>query len=362
VEPVPEAAAPGGLQEQPWEPEAARVPFAVSVLPMVSTAGPGRHAHALSLNLLVGSSWIVHGAELGTVLNLTEREVRGAQLAGVGNILDGELTGYQAAGVFNIVGGRTRSLQAAGVFNLGPGPVSGLQAAGVFNLLEGPLSGAQLAGVFNRAEEVNGAQVGLVNISAEVRGGQVGLVNVATGEVRGTQVGLVNVARSVRGLPVGLVNVSQQGGFSWSGWITDDGYGYTGLQMSSGLVYTLLYGGTQLAGAPSLFAAGLGMGLRVPAGPFAVETDFSLQHAFEGAPQNWGAGFATGYSPLFPTARFLVGWKVFRSLVLFGGVVLNGHIPGGTLRTPLHTGTPLNLQFSSGSLELYPKLVAGLRV
>jgi hypothetical protein len=203
--------------------------------------------------------------------------------------------------------------------------------------------------------------VGLVNISGEVRGGQVGLVNVAGGEVRGTQVGLVNVARSMRGLPVGLVNVSQQGGFSWSGWITDDGCGYVGLQLSSGLVYTVLYCGTRLAASPSLFAAGLGMGLRVPAGPFAVETDLSIQHAFEGEPQEWGAGFATGYSPLFPTGRLLLGWRIFRSLALFGGVVLNGHIPGSTLRTPLHTGTPLDLQFSGGSLELYPSLVAGLR-
>ena len=393
AEPVPEAAAPGGLRGEPWEQEASRVPFAVGVLPMVSTAGPGRHVHALSLNLLVGSSWAVHGAELAGALNLTEREVRGAQLAGVGNILEGELTGYQAAGVFNLVGGRTRSYQAAGVFNivqgdsgyvqaagvfnlnagafrglgaagvfnLGRGPVSGLQAAGVFNLLEGPLVGAQVAGVFNRADEVAGAQVGLVNISGDVRGSQVGLVNVATGEVRGTQVGLVNVAHSMRGLPVGVVNVSEKGGFTWSGWITEDGYGYVGLQMSSGLLYTVLYGGTQLAGSPALVAAGLGMGLRVPAGPFTVETDFSIQHAFEGEPQDWGQGFATGYSPLFPTVRLLAGWKIFRSLALFGGVVLNGHIPGSTLRTPLHTGTPLAFNFANGSLELYPKLVAGLR-
>jgi len=218
-----------------------------------------------------------------------------------------------------------------------------------------------VAGVFNRADEVAGTQVGLVNISGDVRGSQVGLVNVATGEVRGTQVGLVNVAHSMRGLPVGVVNVSEKGGFTWSGWITEDGYGYVGLQMSSGLLYTVLYGGTQLAGSPALVAAGLGMGLRVPAGPFTVETDFSIQHAFEGEPQDWGQGFATGYSPLFPTVRLLAGWKIFRSLALFGGVVLNGHIPGSTLRTPLHTGTPLAFNFANGSLELYPKLVAGLR-
>jgi hypothetical protein len=208
---------------------------------------------------------------------------------------------------------------------------------------------------------VAGAQVGLVNISGEVRGSQVGLVNVASGEVRGSQVGLVNISRRIRGLPVGLVNVSEQGGFNWSGWVTEDGFGYVGLQMSSGLMYTVLYGGTELAKSPALFAAGLGLGLRLPVGPFTVETDFSLQHAFEGAPEEWGAGFANGYSPVFPTLRLLAGLKIFRSLALFGGVLLNGHVPGSTLQTPLHTGVPLDLKFSSGSLQLYPKLVAGLR-
>jgi len=234
----------------------------------------------------------------------------------------------------------------------------------VFNLLEGPLVGAQLSGVFNRASSVAGAQVGLVNISGEVRGTQVGLVNVAAGEVRGTQVGLVNIARQVHGLPIGLVNVSEKGGFHWSGWFAEGGFGYVGLQMSSGLVYTLLYGGTELTRAPDLFAAGVGLGVRVPMGPVSVEMDLSAQHVFEGDPSDWHAGFLTApYSSVFPTARLLVGLKVFRSLGVFGGVVFNGHVPGGTLLTPLHTGTPLDLHFSAsgGSLLLYPKLVAGLR-
>jgi hypothetical protein len=202
-----------------------------------------------------------------------------------------------------------------------------------------------------------------VNIaSGDVLGGQVGLVNIASGEVQGGQVGLVNIARRVQGLPVGLVNVSQQGGFAWSGWITEDGYGYMGLQMSSGLVYTILYSGVQLAASPELFAAGLGLGLRIPVGPFDVESDFSVQHAFQGDPQQWGEGFGNGYSAVFPTFRLLAALRIFRSAALFGGVVLNGHIPGSTLQTPLHTGVPLNLDFANGSLQLYPKLVAGLRI
>jgi hypothetical protein len=55
-----------------------------------------------------------------------------------------------------------------------------------------------------------------------------------------------------------------------------------------------------------------------------------------------------------------VGWKVLRSLSLFGGVLLNGHIPGSTELTPLHTGVPLDLRIAKGNLELYPKLTVGL--
>jgi hypothetical protein len=291
------------------------------------------------------------------MMNFTEREVRGAQMAGVGNILEGDLTGYQAAGVFNLVGGGEAAfVQAAGVFNVNQGAFRGLQAAGVFNLAQGPLTGAQMAGVFNRAPSVAGAQVGLVNISGDVQGSQVGLVNVAAGEVRGTQVGLVNISRSMRGLPVGLVSVSEGSAFSLSAYVSEDALGYVGLQLSSGLLYTVLYGGTRLTESPTLFAAGLGLGLHLPMGPFYVETDIGGQQAFQTGP------LADPDLPAFPAARLLVGWKMYRSLALFGGVLLNGHIPGATELTPLHTGTPLNLRFSIGSLELYPKLVAGLRV
>jgi len=122
--------------------------------------------------------------------------------------------------------------------------------------------------------------------------------------------------------------------------------------MSSGMLYTVLYGGALLAPSP-VYAGGLGLGLHLPMGPFYADFDLGVQQAFE--PE-------APYQPPFPAARLLLGWKVFRSLGLFGGVLLNGHIPGSTQLTPLHTGVPLDLRFSRGSLELYPKLVLGLRI
>jgi hypothetical protein len=385
----------GAEAGSPDELEVTRVPFNFGLLPLLSSAGPGRHEYTVSLNLLIGTSYAIRGVELASVMNITEHRVLGYQAAGVGNILNGRLAGVQSAGVFNIVAGETlagqwagvfnvvhgkasflqaagvfninegefRGVQGAGVFNVGQGAVSGFQSAGVFNILEGPIAGAQIAGVFNRAQTVFGAQVGLVNISDEVRGAQVGLVNIASGEVRGVQVGLINVSRHLHGLPIGLVNIAEGGGFHLAGWYSEDGLGYLALQMSSGLFYTLLYWGTQLSQSPSLFAAGLGLGLQVPVGRFFLDSDLSAAHAFEGRPEEWGDGFLTSpYAPVFPVLRLTVGVRLVGSLALFGGMSFLGHVPGGTLLTPLHSGDPIDLAMGAGHLLLYPKLIVGLRL
>ncbi len=397
------AAAAGPATEPAGAPPATvpaetRVPFNLGFVPSISIGGAGsseRVVYNLSVNVLVGSNWAVEGAEAAGIINIDADRVRGLQAAGVGNIVGGELRGLQAAGVFNIISGRTMALQsagvfnivqaegsflqsagvfnlnegaftgilAAGVFNIGRGPVSGLQTAGVFNILEGPLSGAQAAGVFNVADRLSGFQVGLVNIaSGDVRGAQVGLVNIASGEVRGSQVGLVNVSRRLHGLPVGLVNVAREGEFHVSGWVTTtDTVGYMALQMLAGRGYTLLYAGAGFGAGASPAVIGAGLGLRLPLGPFHLDTDLSAQHVSANGLRGWGESFRTApYSPVFPSARLTLGLKAAGPLGVFGGVVLNGHIPGATAVTPLHTGDPLDLRLGRGHLLLYPRLLAGL--
>jgi hypothetical protein len=358
---APDPAALGPASEAS-APEVTRVPFNFGLLPSLSSAGPGRHEYTVSLNLLVGSSYAIHGVEMGWIMNLTEYRVLGYQSAGIGNILNGRLVGAQSAGVFNINRGEFRGAQGAGVFNIGGGPLYGFQAAGVFNILDGPVTGAQAAGVFNRAQTVSGAQVGLVNVCDELRGTQVGLVNIATGEARGVQVGLVNISQRLHGLPVGLLNIVDRGEFHFSGWYSEDNLGYLGLQMIGGFGYTLLYWGTELSQA-SLFAAGVGLGLHLPLGRFFVDTDLSVAHAFEGPVQSWGDGFLTSpLAPVFPVLRLTAGVRLFGPLALFGGMSFLGHVPGGTPATPLHSGNPIDLAMGSGHLLLYPKLVVGLRL
>ena len=341
-EPGPAAEAPG-----PSQAEVTRIPFNFGFLPFLKSAGPGRHEHAISLNLLIDSSYAIRGLQMSSVMNITEHQVLGCQSAGVGNILNGRLAGAQSAGVFNI----------------GKGPLYGFQAAGVFNIVAGPIAGAQAAGVLNRAQTVSGAQVGIVNICDELRGTQVGLVNIASGEARGAQVGLVNISRNLHGLPVGLLNIVDRGEFHFSGWYSEDNLGYVGLQLIGGLGYTLLYWGTELSQAPSLFAGGLGLGLHLPLGRFFVDSDLSIAHVFEGPVERWGEGFISSpYAPVFPVLRLTVGMRLFGPLGLFGGMTFLGHVPGATPLTPLHRGNPIDLAVGSGHFLLYPKLIVGLRL
>jgi len=217
--------------------------------------------------------------------------------------------------------------------------------------------------VFNRAQTVSGAQVGLVNVCDELRGTQVGLVNIATGEARGVQVGLVNISQRLHGLPVGLLNIVDRGEFHFSGWYSEDNLGYLGLQLIGGFGYTLLYWGTELSQAPSLFAAGLGLGLHLPLGRFFVDSDLSIAHVFEGPVESWGEGFLTSpIAPVFPVLRLAAGMRLFGPLALFGGISFLGYVPGGTPATPLHSGNPIDLAMGSGHLLLYPKLIVGLRL
>jgi hypothetical protein len=280
------------------------------------------------------------------------------------NVNEGNTSFLQAAGVFNMVGGTFAGVQAAGVFNMSTENLTGFQAAGVFNMAEGPVNGAQVSGVFNTASRVSGAQVGVVNISEDVNGTQIGVVNISSGAVRGAQVGLVNISEDLYGLPIGLINIVENGIFRTSGWFSELGMGYLGFQMGSRYLYTLLYGGLTLGERPSLYTAALGLGLHVPVGPFFVDADLSAKASWTGWSQSELAqAFDAGtLSPVWPSARLLLGVEVFGFLGLFGGVMLDSTIPGYTVATELHQGdNAFTLELSGASLQVHPKLFAGIK-
>ena len=385
------------IEEAPVEeePSVSYESFGFTVLPGFPSPAAERTVYNLSLNLLVGSAYGIKGAQLGTVMNITEDRLTGIQASGVGNIIEGDLLGiqyagvfnivgrettaaqwagvfnvnegntsfFQAAGVFNMVGGTFAGVQAAGVFNMSKGTLTGFQAAGIFNMAEGSLSGAQFSGVFNKAVRVSGAQVGVVNISDDVSGTQVGIVNISRGVVRGAQVGIVNISRDLYGIPIGLINIVENGIFRTSGWYSEGGLGYVGFEMGSRYLYTLLYAGMALGDRPSIYTGALGFGLHVPVGPVFVDADLSAKASWSG----WSKGeLAEAFdmsemSPFWPSARLLLGVQVFGFVGLFGGVMLDSTIPGYTVATGLHQGSSFNMDLWGTSLQVYPKLFAGIK-
>ena len=385
------------VEEAPVEEElpVSYEPFGFTVLPGVPNAPANPTVYNLSLNLLVGSAYGIKGAQLGTVMNITEDKLTGIQASGVGNIIEGDLLGIQYAGVFNIVGRDTTAAQWAGVFNVNEGDTSflqasgvfnmvggtfagvqaagvfnmstesftGFQAAGVFNMAEGPVNGAQFSGVFNTATRVSGAQVGVVNISEDVSGTQIGIVNISSGAVRGAQVGVVNISRDLYGIPIGLINVVENGTFRTSGWYSELGMAYIGFEMGSRYLYTLLYGGMALGDRPSVYTAALGLGLHVPVGPFFVDGDLSAKASWTGwSESELAQAFdASEVSPVWPSARLMLGVRFFGFLGLFGGVMLDSTIPGHTAETELHQGSSFNMELWGSSLQVYPKLFAGIK-
>ena len=363
------------------EPPVTIEPFGFSVLPGVPAPPAERTVYNLSLNLLVGSAYGVKGAQLGTIINITEDQLTGVQASGVGNIIEGDLLGIQYAGVFNIAGGQTTAaqwagvfninegdtsfLQASGVFNMVSGTFAGVQAAGVFNMAEGPISGAQFSGVFNTATKVAGAQVGVVNISEDVNGTQVGIVNIASGVVRGAQVGIVNISKDLYGIPIGLINIVENGMFRTSGWFSELGMGYVGFEMGSRYLYTLLYGGMALGDRFSpLYTAALGFGLHIPVGPFFVDGDLSAKASWTGWSQSELAQAfdMSDVSPVWPSARLMLGVRAFNFLGIFGGVMFDTTIPGYTAVTELHQGSgSFTMELLGTPLQVYPKLFAGIK-
>lgn len=180
--------------------------------------------------------------------------------------------------------------------------------------------GAQLATIFNVAEEVTGAQIGLVNIA---------------GRVRGAQIGIVNIADDLEGASLGL--------FPWVGG-------------RDGLHHLEVYGG---GGVERPLAVGWRVGARWLHTAVALATDGSdcdlsigtgteidldpLSLGFELGPRFTAPRCDPGHlgARAAMTLRTLLGWRVTGGVALFAGAT------GG---------------FDLGNGDYLPGWLAGLRL
>jgi hypothetical protein len=236
-------------------------PFQVTFVPPLGTNGveSSGFINKLSINILAGHNGGVDGFEAGSVLNLTEDNVKGVQLSGFGNIAGGPVEavqvagfmnidrhnceGVQAAGFINYVDGYARAIQAGGFANLSAG-LKGIQVSGFANVADeaegvqvagflnaaASFNGIQVAGFLNGADDFDGVQVaGFLNGTDDFKGIQVagflngannfegiqvaGFLNVAN-RVKGIQIaGFLNVCDTIDGIPIALISIVKRGGY-----------------------------------------------------------------------------------------------------------------------------------------------------
>jgi hypothetical protein len=232
--------------------------------------------NTFSLNVLMGYSQGVNGAEVGGLVNIDRGNVRYFQAAGLVNAVGGEVKGAQFAGLVNYNRKSLNGFQSAGLVNVVQDSVNGLQVGGLVNVCERingsqvaglvnateRIKGTQLAGLVNASERVTGVQVaGLVNVAEQIEGWQCsGLVNVA-GKITGGQAGVFNVADSCKGIPVGFFSYVRSGYHKIE--LSADEILPVQFSFRSGVqqfhnIFTLGYNG--FTSGPFCYAAGYGLG------------------------------------------------------------------------------------------------------
>ena len=313
----------GGAETRQLEPT--NDAFHLTLLPDISSGFfASRESHAVSINLLVGTSSSNRGVEVGGLGNFESSDMRGFQAAGLANVVLGDASGFQAAGLVNVVGGRGTFFQTAGLVNVAAGEVRGAQVAGIFNWAGDEVWGAQISGIANRGTVVNGPQISVVNIAGVVSGAQVGIVNIA-GHVNGVQVGLVNISREIDGVPIGLVSIEERGRHAIDIWYDSDGTVNGALSFGTKWFYTVLSAGWVPDSRVSQWTLGLGLGTRVPMGRLWADVDLSVladQGAFRDV-----TGPAS--SSIHPRLRAALGFPVIGEAAIEGGITVKANLPTG---------------------------------
>lgn len=226
--------------------------FSIGLVPKISTNSllSFNTINKFALNLLVGYSKGINGAEIGGFANIDYGDVKYLQIGGAANIVFGNVKGAQIAGIINATEKNTLGAQIAGAFNLNRGKLEGLQVSGVLNYNRKLLTGAQIAGFgniaktkvtglqisgfFNHSKKVEGAQIaGCYNLADSITGLQIaGLANTAK-FIKGMQLAPFNFADSVVGIPFGIFSYVKKGYHKLE--VVSDEIGFTSIGFGTGV-------------------------------------------------------------------------------------------------------------------------------
>jgi hypothetical protein len=291
---------------------ARRAPVSIGIFPPISTdIAYGEPVNAnLELNAVVGVAPGVRGLALAGAIDIQRELAAGVQLAGVAALAMKDLDGVQGGGAASITMGH--------------------------------LDGVQLAGGLALARSFTGAQLAPVNITRKGKGLQLGVFNYAD-ELDGAQLGLIGIVRKgiteldVWGETSATMNVMLRHGTRW---------------------FYNLYGlATKAPGDQSVQMYGLGIGTRVWRGP--VDVDLSAMTWTGGGP-----GLDSDLT-LLNQARLTTGIGLGRRFALVAGAALNvfvgGNLEDADALNPILDSTYAD-ETGDTSVRVWPSFFAGLRV
>lgn len=148
------------------------------------------------------------GLAIGGIMNVSSEKMNGVQLSSVLNASGGTIKGTQLALLSN-VGVNIEGLQASLISNIAAKRVQGLQLGGVVNIAVDADKAMQLASLTNIClKNMRGTQLALGNYAEDVKGAQVGLLNLSTGTVDGWQIGVINHSKDTTAHKIGLININ----------------------------------------------------------------------------------------------------------------------------------------------------------
>ena len=283
--------------------------FQASVFPPFGSNGweSSRLTNLYSLNLLVGLSAGVEGAEWSLLMNTTEGNVSGMQVSGFGNVAEGNLSGLQLSGGLNIAMGSANGQQISCLLN-SAGEMTGTQVSLLANYSGREFRGRQLSGLLNIAGG-KGAP-GSRQISP--------LCNFSAGEA-GVQIGLINLADTVSGASIGLLNLVRRGYNRLELAAGEALWTNASLKLGTRPFYNVFHAGFRWADKPQNHVWGMGYGF---GSAFRLSPRFDLN--LEGVCIHLSKGTQVARDlNLLNRLSLTLDWRFSRYCSLFAGGAIN---------------------------------------
>ncbi len=347
-------------KEQPKEDKYRTLPFAVALFPPADTNSIAEEKviNNVGVNVILGRAAKIRGFQIGLGVNWADEEVNGVQGAIGGNYDGGKLRGVQGSvginaakevyGVQAAVGANTsepiegvqasvganvatdlKGVQASVGANIASDVLGaqatvganiadkmrGVQASVGANVAYDKFYGVQAAVGGNWTPDAEGAQLAHVNVAEQIKGAQIGLINVTTGRVRGLQLGLFNYADEADA-SIGLIGITRKGGLRPMVWTSDTGLLNAGLRFDANYTYTFLSAGFFPFGDGKSGTFGAGIGVKPQlAKQVWLDIDLSthlvlMKKRFKG-------------NPSLHQLRLLARWQLYPHLSLFAGPTFN---------------------------------------